>query len=72
MTDRLKVGTKAWHQRQRVWRHNAFSGSARMMQMQLQSILDSDSTTSETKFIAGQMLTKAEDLAKSLKTRIDP
>lgn len=72
MTDKLKGGTKAWHQRQRVWRHNAFSGSARMMEMQLLSIVNSDSVSSGTKHIANKILVIIPLLKEGLKTRIDP
>lgn len=71
MTDRLKPMSKAWHQRQRVWRHNAFSGSARMMQMQLQAMIESDSTTDQTKFTARKILADVEHLKLSLKIRRD-
>lgn len=72
MADTLKSGTKAWNQRQRVWRHNAFSGHARMMQMQLQAMANSDSTSWTVKNIARGMLKDVELLKKHLKTRIDP
>jgi hypothetical protein len=53
-------------------RHNGYSGHARMMEMQLRAILESDSTTIETKSIAKTMLYYVPDLKASLKTRIDP
>lgn len=71
MADRLKPMTKAWHDRQRRHRHNGFSGSVKMMQMQLQGIIESDSTSAATKYIAGQMLKTSYLLAEGLKTRID-
>lgn len=71
MTDKLKPMTKAWHDRQRRHRHNGYMGSARMMQMQLQDMLNSDSTSWTTKNIARQMLKDSELLAASLKTRVD-
>lgn len=58
--------------RQRVWRHNAFSGHAAMMKSQLNAIAASDTATPEAKHIANQMLKWVPDLAKALKTRIDP
>lgn len=72
MTDRLKPMSETWHDRQRRHRHNGFSGSARMMEMQLQAMLDSDSTSKKTKQIAAQMKLFISSLKESLKTRIDP
>jgi hypothetical protein len=71
MTDRLKPMTKAWYARQRRHRHNGFSGSARMMEMQLQAMLDSDSTSERTKFYARTILDYVGPLKTSLKQRID-
>lgn len=71
MTDKLAPGTKAWDARQRVWRHNAFTGHARMMEANLNSIIVSPSTTEGTKYIAREMLKKIPDLLSGLKTRID-
>lgn len=71
MTDRLKPMSKAWRDRQDRHRHNGFSGSARMMEMQLQAMLDFHTTTEQTKFFARQILEKVYLLKLSLKTRKD-
>lgn len=63
---------QAFYQRQRVWKHNGFRGSARMMQMQLNAIINSDSTDFGTKDIAREMMYLVEHLQDALKTRIDP
>ena len=54
-----------------VWRHNSFLGHARMMQSQAWGIIQSATTTEESKKIAGEIAVKALELAKSLKQRID-
>lgn len=69
--DKLKPMTQAWHDRQRRHRHNGFSGSARMMEMQLQNMIETNSTSIETKCIAQTMLNCIPALKAALKTRID-
>lgn len=66
------VQDAGWQQKQRVWRHNAFSGHAAMMRAQARNIGESDSTTQAAKNLAQQIGVLAEQLAVALKTRIDP
>lgn len=63
--------TKGWYKRQRVHQHNGFTGHARMMETQLNTIIDSDTTNQTTKDIARRMLKDVELLKQALKTRID-
>lgn len=72
MTDKHKHGTAGWDKRQRVHRHNGFSGSARMMEVQLWAIIEANSTSRETKTIANNILKLIPELKLALKTRIDP
>lgn len=60
-----------WIKRQRVWRHNSFVGHTFMMRQQLQSIIDSDSTTAHTKQLARSMLGLVTSLQNSLQERVD-
>ncbi len=71
MMDRLKPATKSWHKRQRIHRHNGYSGHARMMEMQLQAMLNSDSTSEYAKYVANCMLRYIPELKAALKIRID-
>jgi hypothetical protein len=70
--NKVTAGSRAFNQRQRVWRHNAFSGHTAMMRSQLTDIAASDSTTAEAKRVARLMLLQLDLLAPALKTRIDP
>lgn len=58
--------------RLRAFKHNSFMGHARMMMMQAQNILLSDTTTEETKQIADQIYDLAGKLSRSLAKRVDP
>ena len=57
--------------RLRAFKHNSFVGHVRMMQMQLLTMFESDSTTKETKDLAQEMHAKSHLLLASLKTRVD-
>ena len=57
--------------RLRAFRHNSFMGHARMMQMQLLHMYQSDTTTQEAKHLAQEMYAKCYLLLASLKTRVD-
>lgn len=57
--------------RLRAFKHNALVGHVRMMQMQLLNIQQSNTTTPETKQIAGDIHKLTYDLLGSLKTRVD-
>ena len=57
--------------RLRAFKHNSFVGHARMMMMQAQNIVTSDTTTEETKQIADQIYALAGKLAGSLAKRVD-
>lgn len=72
MTDRLKPTSKAFRQRQHVWRHNGLRGTVRMMEVNLQAIANASSANSLAKTLARQMLTSAAGLAEAMKERIDP
>ncbi len=69
MADKLKPSTPAWHARQARWRHNGFSGSARMMQMQALAICQSSTATDAAKALADEIYIKASRLLTELKTR---
>lgn len=58
--------------RLRAFKHNSFVGHARMMMMQAQNIVISDTTTEETKQVADQIAKLADKLARSLAKRVDP
>ena len=58
--------------RLRAFKHNSFVGHVRMMQMQLLSMYQSDTTTQEAKDLAQEMHAKSYLLLASLKTRVDP
>jgi len=62
----------AWQQKQRIWRHNAFSGHAAMMRSQARAIHSSDSANETAKRIAMEIHRLAEELSLALKERIDP
>ena len=57
--------------RLRAFKHNSFVGHARMMMMQAQNIITSNTTTEETKQIADQIYALAGKLSRSLSTRVD-
>ena len=57
--------------RLRAFKHNSFVGHVRMMQMQLLSMYQSDTTTQEAKDLAQEMYAKSYLLLASLKTRVD-
>lgn len=57
--------------RLRAFRHNAMSGHVRMMQMQLLSMAQSDTTTVEAKMLANEMTLMTSALLAALKTRVD-
>jgi hypothetical protein len=61
-----------WYKRQHVWRHNAMIGHTVMMRVHLTSMIDSPSTTSETKHVARSILGLIPKLQNSLAARIDP
>lgn len=58
--------------RLRAFRHNSFVVHVRMMQMQLLSMYQSDTTTQEAKDLAQEMHAKSYLLLASLKTSVDP
>jgi len=55
-----------------VWKHNSFFGHVRMMQSNLESIINSRSTCTDTKQIAKEMIDSTQMLLGTLRTRIDP
>lgn len=63
--------SEGWNKRQRVWRHNSFMGSARMMMAQCFAIGNSQTATPEAKETAGKISALAAQLAMQLKKRID-
>lgn len=69
--DYLKPGSKEFYVRQSRWKHNSFTGHARMMQMQCQAILNSTTATDEAKAIAVRIENDAEMLGEALRTRRD-
>lgn len=72
MTDKLSPGSKGWHKRQRIHRHNSFTGHVKMMQVQLRSIIDADSTSDRAKQVAERMWLLSRALGDAIKERIDP
>lgn len=60
---------KVWMAMQARWKHNAFAGSARRMNLFLWGVLNSDTTTDVSKNLARKMQADAEALEISLKTR---
>lgn len=71
MTDRLKFGSKVFFKRQDRWKHNSFQGHVAMLKANMQSIIQSKTTTYEAKTIAQEIYSRANDLAAALKTRVD-
>lgn len=55
-----------------IWRHNAFIGQVLMMRANLNSIIASPSTTTETKHYASSILGLIPKLQNSLVARVDP
>lgn len=55
-----------------VWKHNSFFGLVRMMQSNLESIIDSRSASEDAKQIAAEMLNTTQLLISALHYRIDP
>ena len=54
-----------------IWKHTGFFGHARMMQKQLQGIVEAETTTDQTKRFAEEMLWTLVYLKLSLETRKD-
>ena len=69
--DKLKPGTKSWHERQRRHRHNGYLGHVTMLQANMRAIIASDTTTLSAKTYARQILAQSEYLKSALKERID-
>jgi hypothetical protein len=63
--------TDQWTKRQRVWRHNSFRGQARLAEINLRNMLDSDSLTYNAKTRAIKALFHIRHLLEELKTRKD-
>jgi hypothetical protein len=61
----------SWDKRQRVWRHNSFLGHVVMMRQHLNTIIEADSTSQETKHFARTILGMVPKLQNSLSVRID-
>ena len=57
--------------RLRAFKHNSFVGHVRMMQTQLLTMYQSDTTTQEAKHLVQEMHAKSYLLLASLKTRVD-
>ena len=57
--------------RLRAFKHNSFVGHVRMMQTQLLTMYQSDTTTQEAKHLVQEMHAKSCLLLASLKTRVD-
>ena len=57
--------------RLRAFKHNSFVGHVRMIQMQLLTMYESDTTTQEAKQLAQEMHAMSYLLLASLKTRVD-
>ena len=74
MTKKLKSAEwkQAFEKRQRVWRHNSFRGQARMAEINLKNMMESDSLSKEAKHCAAQAIGYITVLSVALKTRIDP
>lgn len=62
-----------WNSRSgRAHRHNQKRGWVRMMQKQLQAIVQADTITPEAQDIAARMFADATRLSTALNTRVDP
>lgn len=70
--DTLRAGSDAFVRRQAIWYHNHHMGSARMMEMNLRSMVTGGTTTMQTSKIAQKILTDVRRLQESLKTRAWP
>ena len=55
--------------RNAIWRHNGFFGSTRMAARNMDSIIDSDTATDDTKLLAGRIRVDLECLMGKLKIR---
>lgn len=69
MTYRQK--SPGWEKRRRVWQHNGFFGCVRMMETQLQAMLNAPTVTAYTKVHIESMLVDVTTLRDLLQTRTD-
>lgn len=72
MVDRLKYGTPAWNQRQRIHAHNGCFGGVRYAEMWMLNIRGRDSVSPRGQQLAGEILTRLYELREELKHRVDP
>ena len=54
------------------WKHSSFMGQVRLSRMNLGGIIDSTTTTAETKALASSIAVQLERLGASLNYRIEP
>ena len=73
MMDKLKRGTKAWANRQRVHAHNSLIGSACMIKASCNRVIRASSTSEVSRKLAWDIKDLAIRLETSLRNnRIDP
>jgi hypothetical protein len=53
-----------------IWKHNSFFGHARMMQTNCETIMKSETATSEAKQTANRILAEAKLLSHQLRERV--
>lgn len=71
MPDTMKPMSKSWHDRQRRHKHNSFQGHCRMAMMNMQSIMDADTTTPEAKAQAMKVYSSVKALSELVRKRVD-
>lgn len=64
--------TASRYQRQRVWRHNSFLGTAAMAYKGIGNMIDADSLTPEARELAIRIAQDCYALQQLLKVRVDP
>lgn len=64
--------TTSRYQRQRVWRHNSFLGTAAMAYRGIGAMINADSLTPEARELAIRISQDCYALQHLLKTRVDP
>lgn len=67
----FSIPTEAWLKRQAIWRHNSFTGYARMTYANMSAILKSSTATDDAKRIANQIAVLTLQLENALKERCD-
>jgi hypothetical protein len=69
--DPLNYSDPGWHKRQERWRHCSFLGHCAMGRQHMRVISVAETTTSRSKHLATHISGLLQELAESLKERVD-